>query len=282
MTHAVLPTSRDVGDSLWIGGPRLTISAACASGLNALIRATLLIRSREARRVMVVAAESSFHPLFLASFRRLGVVAPNDFGCRPFDRQRQGFLMSEAAAAVLLESVEPDEISPWLDRRRPHGHGDRPAVIVENFAMGGDGGHLTGGDPQSRVLRRLLANVIDGKPVDMIHAHGTGTQVNDEAELAAIESCVPGVKDHERRPSLYSHKGGAGSQPGAAGLVAVAINCLSHETWMVPPNARTSDPLPTETVTISQTPVKRKVDRSIAMAAGFGGTTAVISLKTLR
>ena len=81
-----------------LDGPALTISAACASGLHALIRATMMIRGGEADRVLVVAAEASVSPIFLGSFRRMGVLPAEGVGCRPFDQARDGFLMSEAAA----------------------------------------------------------------------------------------------------------------------------------------------------------------------------------------
>src|SRR4051794_19112283 len=98
-----------VADALHLRGPRLTVSAACASGLHALSRGALMIQSGEARQVLVVAAEASVHPLFLGSFQRLGVLAKPGEGCRPFDRNRTGFYMSEAAASVLLEAdVEGD------------------------------------------------------------------------------------------------------------------------------------------------------------------------------
>ena len=108
------------------------------SGLHALIHATMLIQSGRVKRALVVAAEASVHPLFVGSFRRLGVLPPEGFGCRPFDQDRAGFLMSESAAAVCLEA---DEIHP--SRRR----GVAP---VDRFALGGDATHLTGVDPQAR------------------------------------------------------------------------------------------------------------------------------------
>src|SRR5207249_1494304 len=163
------------------GGPRLTVSGACASGLLALIRGAMMIRAREARRVLVVAAEASVHPLFIGSFTRLGVVPAPGVGCRPFDEARDGFLMSEAAAAICLEAQ---------DEYGATGHGAdhlRP-VAIERFAMGGDAAHLTAADPQGRVLRSLLRRVVGHEPVDLVHAHGTGTVHNDPIELAAIES----------------------------------------------------------------------------------------------
>lgn len=246
-------------------GPRLTVSAACASGLQALIRGAMMIRHGDAGQVLVVAAEASVHPLFLASFQRLGVLAAPGAGCRPFDRKRTGFLMSEAAAVVLLEAAPQDA--------------DEPAdtVYVDRFALAGDATHLTGGDPDLRTLRHLLGRVIDGRPIDLVHAHGTGTSANDETELAAIESALV---DQPTRPGLYSHKGALGHSLGAAGLLSVVINCQAHASSTIPPNAQTRDPLPTRRMSFSSQALGRKVRRSIAIAAGFGGATAVVSLRS--
>jgi 3-oxoacyl-[acyl-carrier-protein] synthase II len=258
------------------GGPVITLSAACASGLHALVRGAMMIRSGEARQVLVVATEASVHPLFLGSFQRLGVLAKPGAGCRPFDRNRAGFYMSEAAAAVLLEAVEPDGSLPsrrsaLRQRRFPH-----PPVFLENFALGGDATHLTGGDPHARVLRRLLARVIDGRPVDLVHAHGTGTELNDATELAAIDDTVVPAGPHPT--VVYSHKAALGHSLGASGLLSVVINCMSHAAGEIPPNVRTTEPLPAARVAVPRGVTRRPVRRSLAVAAGFGGPTAVVSL----
>jgi 3-oxoacyl-[acyl-carrier-protein] synthase II len=254
--------ARDVAESLNFRGPRLTVSAACASGLHALARGALMIRSGEARRVLVVAAEASVHPLFLRSFQRLGVLAKPGEGCRPFDRHRTGFYMSDAAAAVLLEGVTDAD-------------GAAGAVYVDRFALGGDATHLTGGDPHLRTLRHLLARVVDGRPFHLVHAHGTGTPTNDEAELAAIESVLA---DGATPAALYSHKGALGHSLGAAGLLSVVLNCQAHATGTVPPNVQTREPLSASRVSLSRDVVRRPIRRSVAIAAGFGGATAVVSL----
>jgi 3-oxoacyl-[acyl-carrier-protein] synthase II len=245
-------------------GPRLTVSAACASGLLALIRGALLIRFGEARQVLVVAAEASVHPLFLGSFQRLGVLAKPGDGCRPFDRRRSGFYMSEAVATVLLEADGESEPACGT-------------VYVDRFAFGGDAAHLTGGDPHLLTLRRLLRDVVDGRPVDLVHAHGTGTPANDEAELAAIESALVGGHG---RPAVFSHKGAIGHSLGAAGLLSVVINCQAHATGTVPPNVQTREPVPTSRVVLARDVVQRPIRRSLAIAAGFGGATAVVSLRS--
>ena len=253
---------------LGIGGPALTVSAACASGLHALIRAVMFIRSGEFRRVLVVAAESSVHPLFLGSFARMGILAPEGFGCRPMDRARAGLVMSEAAAAVVLEAVLPG--------RDPSPGQVRHALArVENFAVGGDASHLTGGDPAGAQLRHMLCRVIAGRPVDLVHAHGTGTVANDAVELEGIEASVAPTGPPA---NLYSHKGALGHSLGAAGLVSVVLNCACHREGVVLPNVRTTLPLPARRVVISREACRRPVRRSVAIAAGFGGGMAAVSL----
>jgi len=238
-------------------GPRLTISSACSSGLHALLRAAMAIESGEIRRALVVAVEASVHPLFISSFKRLGVLAPEGHGCRPFDRRRGGFIVSEAAAAVCLESLE-----------KPVG---RPIVRIDRWAAGGDGTHLTGGDPAGKALARLLQRVV-GPDCDLVHAHATGTIVNDPIELAAIAAAATS------RPWLYSHKGALGHSLGAAGLVSVVLNCLSHQHGRVLPNIRSTESLDMKGLRFSAQAVHTRINRSVAVAAGFGGPLAAVGL----
>jgi 3-oxoacyl-(acyl-carrier-protein) synthase len=249
-----------VATELSVGGPRLTVSAACASGLHALIRGAMLIQSGQFERVLVVACEASVCSLFLASFSRLGVLSPAGFGCRPFDRFRAGFLMSEAAASVLLEA-----------------RGTGVGVEIERFALGADATHLTGMDPEGRTLRHVLRAAIGDAPVDVVHAHGTGTQLNDPIELAALDDLVgPGA-----RPALYSHKGALGHSLGAAGLVSVVLNVACHQTGAVPPNVRMAEPMPSRHLSVCQASSHRAVNRSLAVAAGFGGAIAAVTLRQI-
>ena len=252
----------ELASTLGVRGPRMTLSAACASGLHALIRGAMMIRSGQLRQALIVATEASVHPLFLGSFQRLGVLAKPGDGCRPFDENRTGFYMTEAAAAVLLERAGSD---------------GSPGVFVEGFAQGGDATHLTAGDPAGSTLRRLLTRVIDGRPVDLVHAHGTGTILNDATELAAIEQSVG-----ESAPIVYSHKAALGHSLGASGLLSVVLNCMSHATGMVPPNVRTTTPLPTRRTTLPRSVTRRAANRSVAIASGFGGPLAVVSLVSNR
>jgi len=242
-------------------GPRTTISAACASGLIALTVASTMIACGQVQRALVVAVEASVHPLFIASFARLGVTAPPGHGCRPFDRRRAGFLMSEAAAAVCLES----DTSPV----------GAPAARIDRFALGSDAVHLTASDSQGTTLHRLLRHVIADEPIDLIHAHGTGTVINDPIELAAIESVLPGSAIG------YSHKGALGHSLGPSGLVSIVLNCLAHRHGTVPGNVQTTEPLETRQLRINANITQCQIRRSLAIASGFGGPTAVLGLVSI-
>ncbi len=246
-------------------GPRRTLSAACASGLHALIFGAMLIRSGQVSRCLVVGAESSLHPMFIESFRRLGVLAKPGEGCRPFDQNRGGFVMSEAAAALTMEAA--DETSA---RSRSGAY-----AMIDRFALAGDATHLTGSDPAGRTLHRVLANVINSRPVNLIHAHATGTILHDPVELAAIEdNLVP----CDSEPLIYSHKGPLGHSLGAAGMISVVVNCLIHRHGIVPGNVRTQAPLPIRGARIDANPVAGNFRRSIVTACGFGGTIAAVAL----
>jgi 3-oxoacyl-[acyl-carrier-protein] synthase II len=241
-------------------GPLLTYSAACASGLHGLIQAVLLLKSGGAKRALVVAAEASVHPLFIGSFRRLGVLPPEGVGCRPFDRDREGFLISEAAAAVCLEIGS-----------------DKPGIArIDRFAMAGDATHLTGSDPDGKAMRYVLGRAVDGRDVDLFHAHATGTKLHDPVELSAIASCNPGGG---RPATVYSHKGAVGHSLGAAGLVSIVLNCMAHQTSSVPSNVQTQNPIEIPpALELRRDVVHRPFHRSVALAAGFGGAMAAVSL----
>lgn len=240
-------------------GPVLTVSCACATGIAALIRGILMLRDGSADRVVVVATESSLHPLFLGSFRRLGVLAAPGEPVRPLDQRRSGFLISEAAAAMCLE----------------RGHPQPGDILIDRFAMGADATHLTGIDPQGRTIRSCLNQVQTGQPMDLVHAHATGTQLNDPIELAAIDDLAAATA---RRLIVYSHKAAIGHSLGAAGLISVVLNCMMHRDGIVPGNINTHQPLTSKQTTIDRAVVRQPIRRSIAMAAGFGGAAAAISL----
>lgn len=239
---------------------RATLSAACASGLHACARAVMMLESGDASRALVVGVESSLHPIFQGCFRRLGVLAPPYQPCRPFDKSRHGFHISECAGAICLQMGEA--ISPF--------------PRIDYFGVAGDAHHLTGVDPQADTLRRLLTAAFGVGPVDLIHAHGTGTVANDAAELSAIE----GSLNHSAPlPIVYSHKAALGHCLGASGLVSLVLNCLMHQRGVVPGNVCTVDPLASGLL-ISSTAVRKPIHRSLSLATGFGGAIGVVGMSS--
>src|SRR5439155_11315656 len=107
-------------------------------------------------RGLVVASEASVHPLFLGSFKRLGVLPSPEIGCRPFDETRDGFLMSEAAAAVCLEAAPECDVRTGAVERGLSSGSSQTRVAIDRFAFGADATHLTGSDPAGRVLTHLI------------------------------------------------------------------------------------------------------------------------------
>lgn len=276
LSWGIADVATDLASHVCIGaGVRLTVSSACASGLAALIRAVMELHRPNVRRALVVATEASVHPLFLGAFGRMGVLADPALGCRPFDRQRGGFLLSEIAAAACVEWAD-DAVATGNAKSASPGPSPRPLVFIDRYALAADAQHLTHGDADGRVLRHLLMRVLDRGEVDLVHAHGTGTPANDAIELSALEAAMP----PDALPLLYSHKGALGHSLGASGLVAVVLNCLCHTHAQVPGNVATVTPLPTSRLRIVSTPVQCPIRHSLTLCAGFGGTLAAVRLTT--
>lgn len=245
----------DVGAELQMKGPRLTLASACASGLQALVRANDMIRTGAIDRALVIGTESSLHPLFQACFARLGVLSKTG-ACRPFDQKRDGFLMSEAAAAVCIEAGS-----------------DARGLYIDHAAMLSDAHHITGIDPAGVSLRYLLKQLNPHDPVDLVHAHGTATDSNDPVELSAIDDAFG-----QFAPAIYSHKAALGHTQGAAGMIGVVLNVLMHRYQTVLPNPNTIVPLSSQHLLIPTQPLARPIRRSIILAAGFGGAIAGVTV----
>jgi len=195
-----------VARTLGITGQTHTSVAACSSGMHALHRAARAVSTGECRRAIVVASDASIHTLFEASFARLGVLAPPDADghrrCRPFDAEGRGFFLTEAAAAMVLETT------PRVG-----------SIELEQTWIGADATHLLAIDPAARALSRGLRLALK-TPVSFIHAHATGTS-HDAHELGAIGALAAGAP-------VVSHKRWLGHSLGAAGLAGVVLSADCH------------------------------------------------------
>jgi 3-oxoacyl-(acyl-carrier-protein) synthase len=231
---------------LHLRGGTHTSVAACASGMHALHRAARAVAHGEAPRALVVAADASLHPLFTASFTRLGVLAPADEQgirrCEPFAPQGAGFFLTEAAAAILIEPHPTESpLSP-------------PLAWIEETRLAADATGLIALDPAGHSLRHALHHLAEPPPA-FLHAHATGT-AHDAHELAALRAHFPATP-------VFSHKRWLGHSLGAAGLVSIALSALAHHHRTTP----------------LHTPVPPG-SRSLTLAQGFGGHIALTTLRT--
>jgi 3-oxoacyl-[acyl-carrier-protein] synthase II len=243
------------------------IVAACASSLLALHHARQLLTQgpvdQRPSRVVVLTSEAALMELFIASYQRLGVLpsltadADGQYHYRglPLDDRRSGFLLAEFGAAVVLDRVE------------------NPApgtIVLEDTQHAAEAFDLMRTDPAMPALSRVAQQLLTS-PVDMIHAHATGTQDHDPAELDVYSRLLT------RPTPVYAAKGALGHGLGAAGLVSTVLACLCAKTgrslpmpWLESPIT----PLSSHVELHRQSQTGRALNRHAIFAAGFGGHVA--------
>ena len=252
-------------DHLRATGPRLTPVAACATGVVAVARGVDLIRDGTCDRVICGAADASLHPLILASFARLGVLADpgeDPAACvRPFDADRSGFAVGEGAAAFVLERA--DLAAP----------GTVYATVTGSYVTSA-AVKLTDVDPTGDPVRRALVGATGGAAPDLIGLHGTATRANDPAEAAGVRAAFP-----DAFIPAFGSKGATGHLLGAAGAVELAFTLLALRDGVVPPttNLRRQDP----DCGLNLSPHARPMPLGTAakVSLGFGGTVAAVALR---
>jgi len=256
-------------------GPSLCPVAACATGLASIARGADLIAHGVCDAVLAGSSDASLTMLVQGSFRRLGVLAHGfddpRLACRPFDRRRNGFLIGEGAAVLLLE--------------REEGALARGAVPYAVWLAGGtasDPAHLTRMESDPRSLTWLIENVLqqgDVSPdeIDYVNLHGTATKQNDVSETRALASALG---KGAARASMSSLKGTIGHLLGGAGSVELAATLLAMRDGLVPPTANLTEPDPD--CSLDYTPVKarpRRIETALKLSLGFGGHLAAAVLR---
>ena len=256
-------------------GPILTCTEACASGIYALIEAMHILRRGDAQAIIAGGVEAAITPVAFAGMGRIGALAKyNDRpaeACRPFDRDRQGFVFGEGAAAFV---VEP------LSRARQRG-----AHIYAEIAGGGltgDAYHITAphpeGDGAARAMRLALEKSgLQPQDIDYISAHGTGTHLNDAVETQAIKAVFG---RHAYRLAVSATKSMLGHLLGAAGAVAAAAACLTLRDGIIPPTINLDHPDPECDLDYVPHVARRQPVRAVMVNGfGFGGQNAVVVLR---
>ncbi|MEU8780223.1 beta-ketoacyl-[acyl-carrier-protein] synthase family protein [Streptomyces sp. NPDC048637] len=254
-------------------GPNFAVSTACASGSSALGIARDLLRAGSCDIVLAGGAESARHPIPAACFHRMGALSrrtedPAGAG-RPFDAARDGFVLSEGAAVLVLERPE-----------HARARGVSPRAELVGYGASCDAFHYAAPDPEGRgAAAALTAALADAglapRDIDHINAHGTGTRLNDLAEARALHTVFP------QPPAVTSLKGALGHAIGAAGAIEAAVTVMSLQQDTIPPTANHEDPdLDIDLDIVAKAPRSTPLSAAASTSFGFGGQNAALVFRS--
>lgn len=257
-------------------GPNHSAVTACATGVHAIGDAARLIMLGDADVMVAGGSEGSVNPLGIAGFcaSRALSTAFNDRppeASRPWDRDRDGFVMGEGAGIVVLEELE-----------HARARGAKIYGEVAGYGMSGDAFHITspaeGHDGAFRAMKAAFRNGgLQPEDCQYVNAHGTSTPVGDDLELEAVERFFG---DSGRGLAMSSTKSATGHLLGAAGAVESIFSLLAIRDGVVPPTLNLENP--SRASVIDRVPLQaqeRRVDVALSNSFGFGGTNASILFK---
>ncbi|MGB7323521.1 MAG: beta-ketoacyl-ACP synthase II [Rubripirellula sp.] len=259
-------------------GPNYAVATACASATNAMGDALRSIRLGETNLVITGGTEAAITRMGLAAFQNMKALSSrNDEpqkASRPFDSDRDGFVMGEGGGILVFEELE-----------HAKARGAKIYAEVLGYGTTSDAGHITAPDAEGRGAAAAMQAAIDDAgveltAVDYINAHGTSTPLGDKAETAAIKRVFG---DHAYKTSISSTKSSLGHSLGASGGIEAVILCKSIETSTIAPTINLDNPDPA--CDLDYTPNKAKSkDIKVAMSNsfGFGGHNASVIVGTLR
>ena len=247
---------------------------ACATGTNSIGDAFKVIQRGEADVMITGGTEAPITNLAVAGFASMTALSTNpdpNSASRPFDKNRDGFVIGEGAGIVVLEDLEHA-----LKR------GAKIYAEVVGYGATGDAYHITAPAPEGEGAVRAIQNALkdaglNTTDIDYINAHGTSTEYNDKFETAAIKTVFG---EHAYKLAVSSTKSMTGHLLGAAGAVEAIITALSIRDSMLPPtiNYETPDP-DCDLDYVPNEARKRDVGAALSISLGFGGHNAVLALK---
>jgi 3-oxoacyl-[acyl-carrier-protein] synthase II len=256
-------------------GPNLCVVTACATGAHSIGDAFRCIQYGDADAIIAGGVEATITPLAVAGFNAMKAIstrnAEPERASRPFDRDRDGFVMGEGAAITILEELE-------------HARARGAKIYAELIGYGytSDAYHLAAPDPDgdgaARCMQMALRDArLSPEEVDYINAHGTSTELNDITETVAIKRVFG---DYAYKLPVSSTKSMTGHLLGAAGSAAAVFSCLTMRDRIIPPtiNYETPDPR-CDLDYVPNTAREQDVKVAISNSFGFGGTNATLAFR---
>jgi 3-oxoacyl-[acyl-carrier-protein] synthase II len=258
-------------------GANSTITTACAAGTQAVGEGFRLIARGDAEVILAGGADSRIDPLLMLAYNALGALSPADRApeevSRPFDGKRDGFVMGEGSAVLILEDLD-------------HARGRGATVYAEVLGMGTsfDAYAVTKPDPDARGAARAIQSAldearVDPHDVDYINAHGTSTRLNDLMETNAVKRVFgEGV----RALPLSSIKSMVGHLIGAAGAVEAAALALTLKHGVLPPTINQTHPDPEcDLDYVPNSAREMRVRTAVSTSFGFGGQNAALVMRSV-
>jgi 3-oxoacyl-[acyl-carrier-protein] synthase II len=258
-------------------GPNFTTVSACASSTNALIDSFTYIRMGKANAIVTGGSEAAINECGIGGFNACQAMSTRndspETASRPYDKDREGFVLGEGGVAIVLEELE-----------HAKARGAKIYAEIIGGGMSGDAHHITAPHPEGLgaklVMQRALKDAEIGvEEVDYINTHGTSTPLGDIAELKAVEALFG---EHAFKMNISSTKSMTGHLLGAAGAIETMATVLAIQNDIVPPTINFSTPDPEIDPRFNLTFNKaqyRKINVAISNTFGFGGHNAAVVLK---
>jgi len=257
-------------------GPNHAVVTACATGAHAIGDAARLIQYGDADVMIAGGAEASVCPIGIAGFIACRAMS-TDFNAeptrasRPYDKDRDGFVMGEGAGVLVVEELE-----------HARARGAKIYAEIIGYGLAGDAYHITApaedGDGGYRAMEAAIGHAgIDPSDIDYINAHGTSTPLGDEIELGAVERLLGQAAG---KTTMSSTKSSIGHLLGAAGAVEAAFTVLALRDQIAPPTINLDNPsVETALDLVPHKAKPMKIDVALSNSFGFGGTNASVLFK---
>jgi nodulation protein E len=258
-----------ISQEFGITGPAFTISTACSSSAHAIGQAFSMVRSGMSDVALTGGSEAPFSYGILKAWEAMRVISPAV--CRPFSKDRNGMVLGEGGAMLVIESLE-----------HATARGAKPIAEIVGVGMSSDAHHITqpSAEGAAKAVRMALKDAgIGPEQIDYINAHGTGTTVNDATETCALHLAFG---EHAKRLAVSSTKAMHGHTLGAAGAIESAATILALSGGILPPTIHFTEPDPAcDLDYVPNCPRVADIEYALSNSFAFGGLNAVLAFRRI-